>query len=211
MANIAIHYMRLGNFEIELVKFTPKQVEEITGLSTIRQRDLRRHGYLPSNQGHARFDVVELTEIYVLQLMLERNIGPKKAKEISEICALGVTWAIFGSDNAYGKDYDLISGIHALNEMVAKEIEDDKPGFFRSHIFRPSRIKKLVPDEFFIWWANEQYSWYTSLERAFEDVDEHDSKRTGPIIILSLSSLASDLKRKAGSVFAKVKILEAES
>lgn len=200
--------MIFGNFEIELVKFTPKQAEEITGLSTIRQRDLRRHGYLPTNQGHARFDLFELTEIYALQLMLERNIGPKKAKNISEVCALGITWAIFGSDNAYGKDYDLISGKHALNDMIAKEIEDDKPFYFRSHIFRPSRIKNIVPDEFFIWWANEEYSWYTSLDDAFEEVVEHDAKRSGPIIILSLNSLASDLKRKAGTVFANIKILE---
>lgn len=203
--------MQFGNFKIELVKFTPKQVEEITGLSAIRQRDLRRHGYLPSNKGHARFDIFELSEMYVLQLMLERNIGPKRAKVISETCALGITWAVFNSDNAYGRDYDLISGAHGTSNNIAKELDTDKAFYFRSNIFNINSFKDTVPDEYFIWWANGEHSWYTLVDQAFEEVMEHDVKLAGPIIILSLNSLASDLIRRAGSVFANVKILEKEN
>lgn len=90
---------------ISEITFTPSEVAKITGVSTAKQRDLRRHGFLPEVKGHARFNAYDLAELFFVQKMSERGVGPKQAFEVSEICATGIVWHALGSAYAYKGDH----------------------------------------------------------------------------------------------------------
>jgi len=94
--------MSLGILEIT---FTPSEVEKITGVSATKQRDLRRHGFLPEVEGHARFNVYDMAELLFVQKMSARGVGPKHAFEVSEICATGIVWNALGMIDAYKGDH----------------------------------------------------------------------------------------------------------
>ena len=67
----------------EAVTFTPAEAEQITGVTGAVQRDWRRHGYLPSTKGHARFELHDLAELWLLKMFTDRGIGPQRAKVVS--------------------------------------------------------------------------------------------------------------------------------
>ena len=64
---------------------TPAEAERITGVNVTLQRDWRRRGFLPSNEGHARFDVFSLAKMRFLSAMAERGIGPASTEKYVDI------------------------------------------------------------------------------------------------------------------------------
>lgn len=97
--------------EITLTQFTPGQAEKITGVSVVQQRNLRRHGYLISNEGHARFNAFGLARLLAIQILADRGIGPAltaKADDgfdIASIIATGILSSLFGWVDAYEGDH----------------------------------------------------------------------------------------------------------
>jgi hypothetical protein len=114
--------MSLGILEIT---FTPSEVEKITGVSTVKQRDLRRHGFLQEVEGHARFNVYDMAELLFVQKMSVRGVGPKHAFEVSGICATGIVWHALGSVDAYRGDHltlierGIVPDVHWGDDEVA--------------------------------------------------------------------------------------------
>lgn len=97
--------------EITLTQFTPGQAERITGVSVDQQRNLRRHGYLPTTEGHARFNAFSLARLLSIQLLADRGIGPAltaKADDgfdIASISATGILSSLFDWVDAYEGDH----------------------------------------------------------------------------------------------------------
>jgi hypothetical protein len=88
-----------------LTTFTPGEAERITGLSTTMQRDWRRRDILPTTHGHARFDVFELAEMWVLKLLTDRGIGPQAAMDVAPQCAAGIVLNALQWVDAYEGDH----------------------------------------------------------------------------------------------------------
>ena len=80
------------NTPFTLALFSPGEAEKITGLSTTMQRDWRHRGFLPKNDGHARFDLFTLAMMMVLKLFADRNFGPQAVKTIADITARAIAW-----------------------------------------------------------------------------------------------------------------------
>lgn len=97
--------------EITLTQFTPAQAEKFTGMAVDQQRNLRRHGYLPANDGHARFDGFGLARLAAIKALSDRGIGPaltaKSADglDIATICATGILWNLLDWNDAYEGDH----------------------------------------------------------------------------------------------------------
>ena len=85
--------------------FTPSEAEKISGLSVTKQRDLRRHGFLPEVEGHARFDAYDVAELLFVQKMSARGVGPKHAFEVAKTCATGIVHHALGNPSAYKGDH----------------------------------------------------------------------------------------------------------
>jgi hypothetical protein len=93
------------NATVTLTTFNPGEAERITGVSTVQQRDWRRRGYLPANEGHARFDAFSLGELWALKLLADRGIGPQQSKDVIDFCGRGMAWFGLESVDAYEGDH----------------------------------------------------------------------------------------------------------
>lgn len=97
--------------QITLTQFTPAQAEKISGVSVDQQRNLRRHGYLPHSEGHARFDGLGLARLAAIKVLSDRGIGPSlvakadDGADIATICATGILWSLLGRLDAYEGDH----------------------------------------------------------------------------------------------------------
>ncbi|QTI79020.1 hypothetical protein IAI58_15505 [Roseomonas marmotae] len=127
------------NAVLTLTSFTPGEAERITGVSTAQQRDWRRRGFLPSNEGHARFDLFSMAEMWVLKLMADRGIGPQAVKEVAGTCATGIAWHALAWGDAYEGDHErtlewqpsvfkvIVENLRRGKEAMAQYEADPKP------------------------------------------------------------------------------------
>ena len=220
---------------LEPTKFTPRQVEQICGVTVAQQRNLRRHKYLPSVEGHARFDVYEMAHVYVLQLMSDRGIGPKDASEVAEICATGITHHALAYPEAYSGDHDRIieagiippiapysqDVIDALREAARNTGADEaravaavsaestaalaQSAFLQRYVGNLFR-RRAIPARFFIWWADGAEMWTESLDEAFDDVADADPRKGGAVLVMDLPSVGWQFTSKSQLPFFDVKI-----
>lgn len=93
------------NLAILETTFTPSEVGRMSGVSAAKQRDLRRHGFLPEAKGHARFNAYDAAELMFVQKLAGRGVGPKHAFEVSKVCATGIVWHALSSPNAFSGDH----------------------------------------------------------------------------------------------------------
>ena len=162
---------------INLTTFTPREAEAITGVSTVRQRDYRRHGFMPSGDGHARFDAYALARLWAFTLLNAQGIGPKVASENADTIAAGIVYqALCSSDDA-----DFARKVHREHSGLGAALV---PRFF-----------VLFPD------GSEWFD--QSLDDAL-DHGERDRSMPGAIIALDLRSLGEMLIQRAGRPLIKV-------
>lgn len=68
--------------------FGAGEAEHITGLSAVRQRDLRRHGILPSKGGGwQQHDLHDLARLLIIRALQDLGIGPSRGVEIANAAA----------------------------------------------------------------------------------------------------------------------------
>lgn len=210
-----------------LTSFTPGEVEKITGLSTMMQRDWRRRGFLPTAAGHARFDPFALAEIFVMKLLADRGVGPVHTKEVADICAIGILWHALRTVDAYEGDHEQTfdwepeahrpkhdaSVLDRLNEIceaagmeLPKRMDSTwgvKADWLTRQVFRQRGHGRVIPARFFIWWADGSHEWHVSLDQAFSG-SSFDMKYAGPVIVLDLGAVAETMSERAGRAFVHV-------
>ncbi|MCX5513738.1 hypothetical protein C3941_13660 [Kaistia algarum] len=216
-----------------LTAFTPAEVEKITGLSTMMQRDWRRRGFIPVVGGHARFDPFSLAEIFVMKLLADRGIGPIHSRGVAEWCAIGILWNALLWVDAYEGDHlrtfewypeDVRQALAAQRSPSAKDeglleavlgaagIElpkglgsgwAAKGEYLARQVLRMRGHGRVIPARFFVWWADGTHVWHESLDMAFGGVS-NEAKYAGPVIVLDLNAIASTMGERAGRALVHV-------
>lgn len=193
----------MSDWDIELSLYTPRQAEHITGIKMVRQRDLRRHGYLPKQEGVAAFTVVELAKMMVLSSMMQQGIGPAKSVDIAEISAVGIVkWAL--SSHAAWAGMDLANWTYPGEQMP-----EDKAAWL-SRVFSSGRARdgeaiwRVTPGRFLILFADGQEFWAGSVDQELEEIEPTDPRLAGPIMVLDQKSMAATLLKKADLPLARV-------
>ncbi|MFS8052333.1 hypothetical protein QD357_05845 [Rhizobium sp. BR 317] len=179
----------------DLTTFTPGEVEAVTGLSTVMQRNWRRHGYLPATKdGHARFNAFEMARLMVMRMFSDRGIGPSESFEIAGICSVGIVYS-------------------ALQERMAYNANMDLEALRREHIDLQSISRRIIreytgagnaPAQYFIWWADGTHVWHRSLSDAFPPSDFRDPRTVGLVMLLDLNALGRELLAKIRKPIAHV-------
>jgi len=168
-----------------LTHFTPSEAAQITGLSAAMQRDWRHRGFLPKNDGHARFDLFTLAVMMVLKLFADRNIGPQAVKTIAEITARAIAW-------------------HALEFVDSFEGDiPHSPDSARRALWNSLGFPRLIPTRYLVVFADESEWWDNSLDNAFAQNDGAE-KRSGPIIVLDMMTLGDLLADRAGRALVHI-------
>ncbi|MEP4260259.1 MAG: MerR family transcriptional regulator [Rhizobiaceae bacterium] len=226
------------NVSLSITQVTPGQAAKITGVSLARQRDYRRHGFLPETDDgkHSRFNLFDVARLFLLHTFGEHGMRPKQAAEIIDICAAGVAFRVLGDVDAYSGDHLALidAGLVAPstlsdNELVTMRGEAVKIGvsdpeeIFTNEAFdevaqaqflQPIAAKgfgiRVVPAEYLIIWSDKSEYWADSIDAAFDDVAETDDRRAGPITVLSLASIARQIIDRSQLPFVSVQLADAE-
>lgn len=216
---------------ISLAVFTPREAERITGVTAVMQRDWRRHGYLPVNEGHMRFNVFGLAELLALRLLAERRIGPQQGKLVSDWLAAGIVRFALQSRLAYEGDAAEIQELpedishSALRSALEKSAAKAKPGntfdlsaaplswlaganrlsrmVLKMHD-KPKGISRALPARFFLWFSDDTHVWHESIDGCIAEKSTSESRLAGPIVVLDQHAIGEHLLKKTGRPFVYV-------
>lgn len=220
--------------QFTLTTFTPGEAEKITGLSTGMQRDWRKRGLLPSNDGHARFDLFSLAEMLAFKLLSDRGVGPQTSREVMPWVTVGIAYQVLLWVDAYEGDHLKTNEARGLpprsidpeamehfapmleaSGISRAELENRRNGFdgqWLSHqVILTKGYPRVIPAKFFIWWADGSHVFTGSLDRQFSDGSSSDARWAGPVVVLDLEGLASTLLAQAGRPFVHVEFETNES
>lgn len=205
-----------------LTSFTPGEAEKITGVSTTRQRDLRRHGLLPSSDGHARFTGFSLAELLALKLLMDRGIGPQQGSLVVNILGCGIMLYALKHRDAYeGESRNLLPETKIevpddLRRQLEAKLAEDRPGekfdLSAANLGWIAKADKLgrailseygtwegagrvIPARFFIWFADGTHRWDESVDKCFSRYSE---ATRGAVLVLDQFSIARELVERAG-------------
>jgi len=211
--------------------FTPAEAERITGVSTALQRDWRRRGYLPTLEKHARFDMFDLAGLMARGLLASRGIGPQLTEEVIPWCVSGIAWHALKWVDAYEGDHHRTLDWRPpqfrpsreispeMEELLRRAAADDgklaewsksydpawseRGNWLARQILSLKGFPRVIPARYFIWWANDQHVWHESLDKAFDGWSD-DPRVAGPVLVLDLQALASQLQQRAGRALVHV-------
>lgn len=210
-----------------LTTFTPAEAEKITTLNTVMQRDWRRRGFIPSGEGHARFDAFALAEVWVMKMLSDRGVGPQLSKEVASWCAMGILWHALKDGEAYEGDHartfewepegarpqpdpEALAVLERFSKETGIAIPENvdttwsaKGEWLAKQVFRLRGCPRVIPSPYFIWWADGSHVFHDSLDEAFSSLS-WDEKYAGPVIVLDLNALATQLLVRAGRALVHV-------
>lgn len=193
----------MPDWELDLSLYTPRQAESITGIKMVRQRDLRRHGYLPKQDGVAAFTIVELAKMMVLSSMMHQGIGPAKSIGIAEISAVGIVkWAL--SEPTAWAGMDLAKWSYPFEQTPQDKAAWLSRVFSSGRAFEGEPLWRVTPGRFLILFADSQEFWTNSVDQELEEIEPTDPRLAGPIMVLDLKSMAATLLKKAELPLAHV-------
>lgn len=174
-----------------LALFKPAEAEAITGLSTVLQRDYRHRGFLPKFAGHARFDIFQLAEMYVLNLLSERGFWPDIFAPTAKVAADGVAFHALRFADCYDGDDANIEQFCAISNHPNRRVME-------------AFNRRQDVERFLIIWANGKAEFVDSLDRAFaEDPTSPGAaslNQEGPVTVCNLVHLGGKFAARAASV-----------
>ena len=95
----------------QYTQFSASEAERITGLDATRQRDFRRHGYLPPLEaGKARFDAKTLARMLTLKALADVGVSPSFGAEVAGSCEALISARVLSDDRAVSDPQDLRMG-----------------------------------------------------------------------------------------------------
>lgn len=218
--------------------FTAGEAARITGMEPVRQRDLRHRGFLPSHDANARFDVFDLAQMYFIQAMSVRGVGPRTSAPLSEVCATTIGFHALDDPSAFAGDAERLieAGIvpsepkwgnaeTELRDLLLKKLADrgrdvatladamteenaarqSQASYCARYVTRVLR-GKVQPASQFILWADGTETWAKDVQNAMDDMSEDDPRLIGPIIVLPLDLIGSELRRRAKQPFFDIRL-----
>lgn len=213
-----------------LSEYTPAEVERMTGVSTASQRDWRRHGYLPRQDTHARFNVLTAAELYVMKMFADQGKGPAVSSPYASRIAMSMvkTALIWRRDVWGGNDpaavFDAIPTAarrRTLTEQYYHQHDLERPD--RDKPTREEKIEWIIDSLFrsmgardslthsrlAILWPNGEFEIgdYTAGKDYIVSegqLDRVDPKFDGPASVLHLEASAANLARRSRLPFLSV-------
>lgn len=221
-----------ADFKIELTKFKPSVAEKISGISQTTQRNWRKRGILPKEQGHKLYDCVELAQLFAMGRLETFGIGPQKSVEIAPWMAVSIVAFIFANRTAFlGENPALdqlptdtspnavrnrmIKLFRTINDDEAKPKEAISPLNLQPEINRSLLVNalhgresgfdgRLLPARFFLWFENDEHLWCPSIEKGIAEYLERQQGNSLPDVIVSLDSyaMAEQMRTRTDEPFA---------
>jgi len=157
--------------------FTPKRTEEITGVSVMTQRNLRRAGHVEkSNDGWSRHSAHELATLLVFNELDMHGIPVGRALKTAEHAAKRITIFAYRFPGA------------AVDENGGKPPHP------------PIIVAEDWNERFLVCFGNDQFAITPTLDRLFYDDD--GTTEHSVLLVLDLARLGKKLAERAGEPLA---------
>ena len=188
---------------------------KICGVSQARQRDWRRHGFLPSvDSGHVRYNYFDLSRLFALGILNQSSVTPKKASKALETLRLAISYAFFQEfwyDVLIGKEVEKkFSTYHPIYkfdgdiDLFVKHKEVVFKLVLRDHNTRIADVQSKFAEEdieaagkkYFVWFLhNDEFEWVDDLNQLLEDnhLGQAHQGAYSPIIVLDIGALSAKL------------------
>lgn len=204
--------------------FTPAEAAKISGVSATLQRDWRRRGILrPLETGQARFTPFEVAEMMALNALAERGLSPLSYRGIAGKLGASIVACALRSKDSYSgafdeflptdthrldasiRTYEIMSGSLGLRTDAAALRDDIKDVLIG---WRAMALAKVVTKlegysvedlDAFVQFADGSFEFYPSIMTPFEVLETGDPRLRGAVIVVSLSGLAVEFRRRTGS------------
>jgi hypothetical protein len=168
---------------IILTTVTSAEAERITGFSQVRQRDLRRHGYLPPVEGHARFDVFGIGYMMALRQCMDAGVMLHSAVPAAQAAAEQVGWRAA----RWVESWTGIEGIHGETWL-------DRRRILEGHLEEYMRVARgravPLPRKYLLFLKNGAVL-TDNLHEVFEGRSASDPAITGLLHLFDLVALAT--------------------
>ena len=192
---------------LTLTHFTPAEAEKITGVSVSTQRDWRRRKFLGSHEGHARFDIFDLGEMAVMQMLAFRGIGPAQSTQLSPFTGLGVAWEVLNNRAAYSGDHDLTLSWNSTFAPGGPRANDWEPkGEWLAKHSLKNKFGPITPANYFIWWPDGSHHFDYSLDMAFspKNTKLNLDRLHGPAVVIDLAAVGEMILSRCSKPFVEV-------
>jgi len=187
-------------FTYRLFTFDSADASVMTGASANSQRDWRRMGYLPKVKGHARYDLYDLCELWILQACAVQGYGPKRAKSFSRSAATHMAWQTLLLLGAYKGEKDSgghldapLSRHNVVFELQGKDYPTPpwgrKARWLADQIVLGNDIDDAPLAKFYGVWPDDSAMPFND-DYALSVIGTVDPEKRGAVIILPLESAA---------------------
>jgi hypothetical protein len=109
-------------------EFSPREAEEVTGVSVTLQRDWRRRNLLPEqkSKGWARFSVSDIIEMIVMKSFSDSGFSVQSAREFSRNIVMPTMKVLYSNPDAI--DFADVIASPELKDMVMIQAYKNLPG-----------------------------------------------------------------------------------
>lgn len=186
----------------KLIPYTPSEAAIATGRSVENQRNDRRAGYTPKQEGHARYDLMGLCRLYCIEQFARGGIGPSVSVDFADEVAKALYTISLTHEQVWSP------GLLA-SSLSEREVEEMKasmmpgaPASLIDHMLEIQRINRLyshfiTPKEvdeyllnYIIVWANGQWETGGRLGERFGERGLFDEKLGGVVSVMAFASNA---------------------
>lgn len=159
----------------KLNTFSASEAEYVTGISKGMQRVWRQRGHLPAVEGHARFNIFDLAEMYALAAFTHLRLGPEFSQKFARQLGDSIAYRALQVIPSYQNWSDDLSDANIHNEICV--------AFGRlAH-----------PEKFFVIWHDETAEFTDDLNATFDwkmdDTRKIALKQGAPALVLNVDQI----------------------
>ena len=203
------------------VEFSPRAAGEASGLTADAQRDWRKRGFIERTEGtaHARYDILSICRMTVLQAFSERGVGPRTVMDPGTGGASGIrvlapaanalAWHVMGDSRAWMGGADALLGIRDELGLPGERSVDALVTAARSLAWDRFHLPERE-GRFFVWWTGHEAETTDRLEATLDR--QPDKRRAAPVFVLDLEVLGDAVRdRLPGPAFIIRRATEGEA
>lgn len=201
----------------KLTTFTPAEAAKISGVSVVLQRGWRRRGFLPREEGHARFDAFAVAELMILERLAHRGIGPQAGKAIAGTCAAAAVASVLDwYRDAYAGEPEALGGLDVWTPEALGRVErlaNDRAleawliraRWWREKVLLDRGISRTETGRYAVWWADGSVGFYGSFDELDAAMDAANGAKGGVGVLLSPDAIGKELLMRAGRPLVTVR------
>lgn len=135
--------MKRAAFDFDFTLFDAGTAARVTSASETQQWNWRRSGYIPKHDGHAKYNIIDICELWVMAALSKRGVGPQVSRKYSRDCAKSAAWFALYMRPAWAGNFDVLPQSSNTHDWQTQNIVQISESFGRQPPMQSPIIGKL--------------------------------------------------------------------